>query len=76
MPDHPRASHIAEMFLNGNLADARNAVLADPRPDLMALDVLVDLLDQAPEPDGRDDDWDEPAQRTVDRWRRCLAGGL
>lgn len=70
MPDHPRASHIAEMFLNGNRADARNAVLADPRPDLMTLDVLTELVDRE-DPAGQDDHAD-----IIESWRRCLAGGL
>lgn len=70
MPDHPRASQIADTFLNGNRTDARNAVLADPRPDLMALDVLTDLLDR---------NWElqyDSYNDVVDSWRRCLAGGL
>lgn len=65
-----RASAIAETFLNGNLSTARRAVLTDPRPDLMALDVLTDLLDRE-DPDGQDDHAD-----IIESWRRCLAGGL
>ncbi len=71
MPDHPRASQIADTFLNGNRTDARNAVLADHRPDLMALDVLTDLLDN--ELGGVDLSY---VNDLIDKWRHCLAGGL
>ena len=74
-----RASQTAEAYLNGNRNDARAAVLASERPDLMALDVLTDLLDacastaSAIEMDRSP--W-EMAQYVSDRWRNCLAGGL
>ena len=54
-------------------------MLASERPDLMALDVLTDLLDacastaSAIEMDRSP--W-EMAQYVSDRWRNCLAGGL
>ena len=65
-----RASQIAEAYRNGNRNDARAAVLASERPDLMALDVLTELVD-IEDPDGQDDYAD-----IHDSWRRCLAGGL
>lgn len=67
-----RASQIAETYINGNRSDARNAVLADPRPDLMALDVLTELLDAAVPKVGDTVNFDDVARR----WRNCLAGGI
>lgn len=67
-----RASQIAETYINGNRSDARNAVLADPRPDLMALDVLTELLDAAVPEVGDTVSFDDVARR----WRNCLAGGI
>lgn len=67
-----RASQIAETYINGNRSVARNAVLADGRPDLMALDVLTELLDAAVPEEGDSVSFDEVALR----WRNCLAGGI
>lgn len=68
-----RASQIAQTYIDGNRSTARNAVLAEPRPDLMALDVLTDLFDKMPHVDLV---MPEEKQYVLDRWRRCLAGGI
>lgn len=68
-----RASQIAETYLNGNRSTARNAVLADPRPDLMALDVLTDLLDRELKGETADFSY---ADEITTKWRNCLAGGI
>lgn len=67
-----RASQIAQTYIDGNRSTARNAVLADGRPDLMALDVLTELLDDP----ALDFATVGEVGALVDRWRNCLAGGI
>lgn len=71
-----RASQIAQTYIDGNRSTARNAVLADGRPDLMALDVLTELLDRndadGGDPDDRIGRWED----VIGSWRNCLAGGI
>lgn len=70
-------AEIAETLINGNVADARDAIVEhDPYPNagiaaaVLALDVLTEMAD---------DDWRDGGTTavfaTIARLRRCLTGG-
>ena len=68
--EHMRASQIAETLINGNISDARNAIVkhrTQTEAAIITLDVLEDLLPWEPDHD--------TCVNEIARLRRCLNGG-
>ena len=66
------ASEIAESLINGNISDAREAIVGAPGgiadSCVLALDVLAELMHETPEADNF-------VGEALTRLRRCLTGG-
>lgn len=64
------AAEIAETLINGNIADAREAINSAARPAVLALDVLAELIICV----GPEDIIHVPIREALPRLRRCLTG--